>query len=348
MVMCDSPTAALVVSAASAGDAAAWDRFVTGRADASGYHVWRWRDVFERAFGHEPIYFAARVDGEIVGILPLVFIDSFLFGRTLTSLPFVNYGGIVADSNAAAALLDAATRLARERRCRHIELRHVARRFPELPVKQHKVAMRLRVDDRIWGRLDRKVRNQIRKARKSRLTVARGGVELADDFYTVFARNMRDLGTPVYARRFFDEVLRVFPERTRYHVVRLGDAPVAAGLTYRTNAVTELPWASSIRDHNTLCPNHLLYWSVIEAAIDDRSGVVDFGRSSPGEGPFNFKEQWGAEARPLHWEYRLIRGTAMPNASPTNPRFRLAIGLWKRLPLAIAGRIGPHIVRGIP
>ena len=347
--MYDSPAAAVVISAETARDAAAWDRFATGRPDANGYHAWRWRDVFERAFGHEPIYLAARVDGEIVGILPLVFIDSFLFGRTLTSLPFVNYGGIVADSDAAAAaLLDAATRLALERNCRHIELRHVARRFPELPAKQHKVAMRLRVDVGIWDRLDRKVRNQIRKSRKSRLMVTRGGVELADDFYTVFARNMRDLGTPVYARRFFDEVVRTFPDHTRYHVVRLGDVPVAAGLTYRTNTGTELPWASSIRDHNNLCPNHLLYWSVIQGAIDDRSNVVDFGRSSPGEGPYKFKEQWGAEPRLLHWEYRLMSGTTMPNASPTNPRFRLAIGLWKRLPLAIAGRIGPHIVRGIP
>jgi len=348
-VTCDSPAAAVVVSRASAADAAAWDRFATDRADASGYHAWRWRDVFECAFGHEPIYFAARVDGEIAGILPLVFIDSLLFGRTLTSLPFVNYGGIVADSDSvAAALLDTATRLASDRRCRHIELRHVARRFPQLPAKQHKVAMRLRVDGGIWDRLDRKVRNQIRKSRKSRLAIARGGVELADEFYTVFARNMRDLGTPVYARRFFDEVLRAFPDRARYHVVRLGGAPVAAGLTYRTGSATELPWAASIREHNHLCPNHLLYWSVIEAAIDDRSDMVDFGRSSPGEGPFKFKEQWGAEPRPLHWEYRLMRGTAMPNASPTNPRFRLPIRLWKRLPLAIAGRIGPHIVRGIP
>jgi hypothetical protein len=110
----------------------------------------------------------------------------------------------------------------------------------------------------------------------------------------------------------------------------------------------EMPWASSVRDYNALCPNHLLYWSIIQFAAAKGHAVLDFGRSTPGEGTFKFKEQWGARPLPLHWEYVLAEGTPMPDVSPANPKFQAAIEIWKRLPLPLATRIGPHVVRGIP
>ena len=344
------------VSIAAGTDAFAWDGYVHRQRGATGYHEWRWRNVFERAFGHRSIYLTARRHdwvgrrrNRIVGVLPLVEIKSLLFGNSLTSLPFLNYGGVVSDdSGVDQALIESASRIARERRCRHVELRHIARRFQDLPCKQHKVTMHLRLDPDIWNHLDRKVRNQVRKAQKSELTAENGGRELLDDFYTVFSRNMRDLGTPVYSRRFFDEVLDAFPTRTRLHVVRLHGAPVAAALTYRTRSTVEVPWASSIRDFNALCPNHLLYWGIIERALQDGCSILDFGRSTPGEGTYKFKEQWGAEPVPLHWEYQLMSNGALPDTSPRNPKFHLAIEVWKRLPLAVAGLVGPRIVRAIP
>jgi FemAB-related protein (PEP-CTERM system-associated) len=217
-----------------------------------------------------------------------------------------------------------------------------------LPCKQHKVTMRLELSPGLWERLDRKVRNQIRKAEKSQLQVVRGKDELLSEFYQVFARNMRDLGTPVYARRFFAEILNAFPEHAHVVVVRLGDRPVAAGLTYRTGDVIEIPWASSVRDYNSLCPNHLLYWHALQAAIAEGCTTFDFGRSTPNEGTYKFKEQWGARPVTLHWEYRLLQGNQLPDQSPKNPKFRIAIELWKRLPLWLTNIIGPSIVRSIP
>lgn len=341
-------TAPLVVGLATESDGPAWDRFVAGHPHATGYHLWGWRQVVTNAFGHELVYLVARQDSRIVGVLPIVHINSRLFGQSMTSMPFLNYGGVVADSDAvAAALLDGAADEASRRRCRTVELRHVARRFPHLSCKQHKVTMLLTLKDGMWDRLDRKVRNQIRKAQKSGLTVEQGGAELLRDFYAVFARNMRDLGTPVYSPRLFDEVLGAFPDRASLHVVRLNGAPVAAGLVFGTHTV-EVPWASSIREHNNLCPNHLLYWHVIAQAVERGARVVDFGRSTPDEGTYKFKEQWGAQPVPLHWEYWLAPGVAVPNASPTNPKYRVAIDLWKKLPLAIANRLGPAIVQAIP
>jgi len=208
--------------------------------------------------------------------------------------------------------------------------------------------MRLPLKAGMWDRIDRKARNQVRKAEKSGLSVVRGHQELLPEFYQVFARNMRDLGTPVYSPRLFAEVLSAFPDRTRLIVVRLNDKPVAAGFTYRTGSMIEIPWASSIRDFNSLCPNHMLYWHAIDTAAAEGVTVFDFGRSTPGEGTFKFKEQWGAEPVALHWEYWLPAGGAVPDQSPKNPKFNLAIETWKRLPLWLANRVGPRLVRGIP
>jgi FemAB-related protein (PEP-CTERM system-associated) len=344
-----SGAGAIVVTVATERERAEWDAFVAASPAASGYHGWAWREVFERSFGHTCVYLMARRDGGLEGVLPLVYINSLLFGRTMTSLPFLNYGGVVADRNdAARALVAEAARVARVRRCRHVELRHTARRFDDWPCKRHKVAMQLPLRAGMWEVIDRKVRNQIRKAEKSQLTIERGGAEYLRDFYAVFARNMRDLGTPVYDLRFFEEVLRAFPARTHILVVRLKDTPVAAALTYRTGTMVEVPWASSVRDYNSLCPNHLLYWHAIESAVAEGCEVFDFGRSTPDEGTYKFKEQWGAAPVTLHWEYSLFHHHGLPDQSPKNPKFRMAIEVWKRLPLWLANAVGPRIVRSIP
>ena len=146
----------------------------------------------------------------------------------------------------------------------------------------------------------------------------------------------------------FEIGLSMMSVRTELVVVRLGEQPVAGALTYRTAAMTEVPWASSIRDYNSLCPNHLLYWTILEAAVAEGCVELDFGRSTPGEGTYKFKEQWGATPVPLHWEYALMRGASMPDTSPKNPKYRLAIAAWQRCPLWLANLLGPRIVRSIP
>ena len=199
-----------------------------------------------------------------------------------------------------------------------------------------------------WKGLNAKVRNQVRKAEKSNLQVERGGIELLRDFYAVFCRNMRDLGTPVYGMAFFEAILKTFPSSTAVFVVRLDERPIAAGIASGFKEMIEVPWASSLRECRNLCPNMLLYWKVISFAIEQGFTRFDFGRSTPGEGTHKFKEQWGATAVPLSWEYWTGNTQGLPDMSPKNPKYERAIELWKRLPMAVANRLGPSIVRNIP
>jgi FemAB-related protein (PEP-CTERM system-associated) len=200
----------------------------------------------------------------------------------------------------------------------------------------------------MWQGLDRKVRNQVRKGEKSNLTVVSGGAELLDDFYGVFARNMRDLGTPVYGRALFAEILKTFPGDAQLHVVQLGGAVIAGALSYKYGDVIEVPSASSLREHRSLCPNHTMYWRIMEQAIAARVRVFDFGRSTPDDGTFNFKEQWGARAEPLHWEYELLAGQPLPTDDRNSAKFRTTIAVWKRLPVGVSKVVGPAIARSIP
>ena len=329
-----------------------WDAFVRAHPDATGHHCWGWRRVIEEAFGHPTEYLAARRGGALVGVLPLVCFRSLVFGRAVISLPFLNYGGVVADDKPAAdALLAAAQRLADRERARYVELRHRRRQFPALAVRQHKVAMLKRLGataDETWNGLDRKVRNQVRKAQKSGLEVVWGAGELVPDFYGVFARNMRDLGTPVYTRRLFASAAAQFAEHFRILLVRRGPRTVAGGCAFMFRDAVEVHWAGSLASERSRCPNHLLYWSVIEWAIERRLACLDFGRCTPGEGTYQFKLQWGATPEPLSWEYVLLGATDLPDHGPTNPRFHAAVCAWKRMPLLLANLVGPAIVRGIP
>jgi FemAB-related protein (PEP-CTERM system-associated) len=159
---------------------------------------------------------------------------------------------------------------------------------------------------------------------------------------------MRDLGTPVYPKAFFQNILSTLPDSTAIILVTLDDAPIAAGLLLWYRDTVEIPWASSIREFNAYCPNNKLYWEALQFAIQRGFTRFDFGRSTPNEGTYNFKRQWGAVPLPLHWQYLLKPGASMPELNPHNPRFGSAIRVWRRLPLVVANLLGPVIVRNIP
>jgi FemAB-related protein (PEP-CTERM system-associated) len=330
-----------------------WDDYVHAHADGTVDHLWRWSRVITGAFGHRCAYLAASRGPRLAGLLPLVLFHSRIFGRSAVSLPFLNYGGVLADDErTAGALVSKAEEVAREFGASYVELRHRTRQLAGLPSRQHKLGFVRDLPgtaDELWSGIDRKVRNQVRKAQKEGLACETGGLELVPAFYDVFATNMRDLGTPVYSRQLFVRTLEQFPGRAQVHVVRVGPRPVAAAVAVRFRDSVIVPWASSLREFRPQCPNMLLYWHMLEQAVRDGLRRFDFGRSSPGAGTHQFKLQWGAREVPLYWEYAVVtQGTPLPDTSAENPSFSRAIAIWKRLPLPVANLLGPWIVRDIP
>ena len=328
-----------------------WEGYVHSNTDATHYHQWGWRNVIQEAFGHSPRYFMAYQGDRAQGILPLVLMRSRLFGRFLVSLPFVNYGGLLTiNTEAAQSLLGRAQALVQEAGAAYIELRHRQPRGMGLQPKQHKVSLVLDLPgspDRQWKNFDCKLRNQVRKAEKSKLYPEWGREECLEAFYRVFARTMRDLGTPVYPKGFFRSILHHFPS-AKIVLIKKEKAAIAAGFMLSFRDTMEVPWAGSLQEYRPLCPNMLLYWEVIKQAIQDGVRVFDFGRSTPGEGTYRFKLQWGAVPIPLTWEYWSAERRPLPDLSPQNPKYHHAIRIWKRLPMVFANYLGPMIVKNIP
>ncbi|GKS58894.1 hypothetical protein YTPLAS18_24210 [Nitrospira sp.] len=333
--------------------AARWDTYVMESPSATGYHLMAWRRVIERVFGHETVYLMAQSQsGEVRGILPLVAFSSPLFGRFLVSMPFLNYGGVdTLDDEARYVLLEAAAREGARRGVAHVELRQSVALPIDWKRKDHKVSMRLELPkdfQTLMSAFPSKLRSQIRRPQKEGMTARVGSLELLDDFYHVFSRNMRDLGTPVYPKRFFREILETFPKDAALCSVVRNGQPVAAGFVYAFRDMMEIPWASSDRRFDRLSPNMLLYATVLEYACQQGCRIFDFGRSTEDSGTYRFKAQWGAKPVPLHWYYWLKEDGPLPELNPSNPRYRMAIGLWQKLPLRVANLIGPHIVKHLP
>ena len=312
-----------------------------------------WLNVLRKGLRHD-VFCLEAVDGEATrGILPLAHVKSMLFGRYLVSLPYLNYGGVWADDETIGRrLIDRAVQLADELDVRYLELRQ-GRPIEHLRLAQRmtsKVQMRLALpetSDVLWKALSAKVRNQVRKGQKSGLSVAWGGQESLAEFHKVFSRNMRDLGTPTYGKRFFASIVDQFPDRAEFCLVRAGETPVAGALLLHGWGVSEVPSASSLREYNHTCANMLMYWHLLERSMERRQQVFDFGRSSRDSNTHRFKQQWGAQEAASEWQYYLRKGS-ISEMRPENPKYQRMIRIWQRLPVALTRWIGPSIVRGIP
>jgi FemAB-related protein (PEP-CTERM system-associated) len=325
-----------------------WDRYVRNHPRGSHWHLAGWRGVFERAYGHRSHYLLGRgQDGKVTGVLPLVHTRSSLFGSSLVSLPFVDGGGVcVEQPQVAARLADEALALARNLGVGALELRHREPSGLDLPRVGAKVTCVLHLAanaDETWRRLDAKVRNQVRKALSSGLTVAWGGLETLDEFYRVFAVNMRDLGSPVHGREWFQALLEEFEKSARLVLVRQRDRAVAGGVCLTFGDTLLVPWASALRESRSLCPNNLLYWEVMRWGNEKGFRTLDFGRSSPGSGTHRFKRQWGARDEPLAWERMQLRGSRGGAVDADDGSYGLAVRIWRRLPVRVATGIGPWL-----
>lgn len=334
-------------------DSQSIDRYIEQSSSSSLYHKYAWGEVIENSFGHKSYYLiCVDNDGSLSGILPLVHLKSLIFGNFIVSMPYFNYGGVCADNEVNRNhLIGEAINIAKQLDASHIEFRQEESFNNGFPVKIEKVSMRLnlpRSQKELWNSFSSKLRSQIKVPQKNGIYARIGGIEELDNFYKVFSVNMSHLGTPVYPKRFFRNILEKFPHCTSICSTFLGEIPVASGLLVGFKNVLEIPWASSLRKYNNLSANMLLYWTALQFACEKGFTVFDFGRSTPGEGTCKFKEQWGARPFPMRWHYWLRSNGAIPEITPRNPKYRIAIELWKKLPVSVTRFLGPHIVKSIP
>lgn len=329
-----------------------WDDCVRRHASASVYHAAAWPLALASIFDLEPYFLAAAsAGGRLTGVLPLIRQKSHLFGDRLTSLPFVNYGGALADDDATrTALMTRVIELGRELGVDRIELRDTVPPPEGWSCRTDKVTLRLALPAtyaELLKGFGSKLRSQVKRAEREPYEVHVGGADRVPDFYPVFAEVMRDLGTPVYPRRFFDELIRRLPESCTILAVHREGRAVAAAFLVGDRRTLEIPWAATVAAEKPKATNMLLYAEALKLAVQRGYGTFDFGRSTVDSGPYRFKRQWGAEPAQLHWA-TWSEQPAIGRPAGESPLMTKATQLWSRLPLAVANRLGPLVSPKLP
>ena len=328
-------------------DRAAWNAFVTGHPEGTFFHLAEWQDVLWRSFRHRTFYLLAEREGRICGVLPLAQVKSKLFGNSLVSTPFCVYGGPLAEDDATYdALAERACELARELAVDYMEFRNRRRRHAEWPYTEQNVTFRKAIDEDSEKNLlaiPRKQRAMVRKGIKEGL---RSEVDTdIERYYTVYSESMRNLGSPVFSRRFVRVMSEVFGDDCDIVTVLKGDVPVASVLNFYFRDEVLPYYGGGTPEARAVAGNDFMYWEVMERARQRGCRLFDYGRSKRDTGSYDFKIHWGFEPEQLYYEYYLVRLTEMPNKSRTNPKFEKAIELWRKLPVWVTKLVGPPLAK---
>ena len=328
-------------------DRATWNAFVLDRPDGTFFHRFEWQDVLWRAFRHRGHYLLAERGGRLVGVLPLAEVKSALFGHALISTPFCVYGGIVAlDEPAFSALEREACALAQRLGVDYLEMRNRSKRHAGWPGKDLYVTFRKSISEDSEANMlaiPRKQRAMVRKGIKEGLrSETDAGVER---HYALYSESLRNLGTPVFSRRYLEILREVFRGDCDVVTILKDEEPVASCLNFYFRDEVLPYYGGGAARARELAGNDFMYWEIMERARQRGCRVFDYGRSKQGTGAYDFKRNWGFDPEVLHYEYFLVRAGQMPNLSPANPKYGRAIALWRRLPLRVTQSLGPPVAR---
>jgi FemAB-related protein (PEP-CTERM system-associated) len=343
-----------LLAEAPAGAAEAWDRFVHATEAASFFHLSPWARVIERSFSHPTHYAFAEEDGAITGVLPLARMKTALFGDLLASTPFCVYGGPVATTAEALAALTAhAEALQKKLGAPVLEFRRIEAADegfldrPPLYYTFRKAIVITGDDVKDQERnIPRKQRAEVRKGFKKGLSSVSNS-DIAT-LHRVYAESVRNLGSPVFPRRYFQALADAFPGAHDVTTVLHEGAAVASVLNFHFRDQVLPYYGGGTYAARGLSANEVMYWEVMRRAGAERGATLfDFGRSKSGTGAFAFKKNFGFEPEQLHYCYRLGPGAAIPDNNPNNPKYKAMIALWKRMPVWLANILGPPLVRGL-
>jgi FemAB-related protein (PEP-CTERM system-associated) len=334
--------------------APAWDAFVQATPSATFFHRSGWAGVIETSFGHATHYAYAEQDGAIVGVLPLARMKTKLFGDVLASTPFCVYGGPVATTpEALAALTQHAVDLRAKLGAPVLEFRRIDtvdegfQGRPPLYFTFRKPIVITGDDVKDQEKnIPRKQRAEVRKGLKKGLTSVSNS-DIAT-LHRVYAESVRNLGSPVFPRKYFQALADAFPEAHDVTTVLHEGRAVASVLNFHFREEVLPYYGGGTREARGLSANEVMYWEVMRRAGKERGAEkFDFGRSKIDTGAFAFKKNFGFEATELHYCYRLADGAKVPDNNPNNPKYKAVIALWKRLPVPVANILGPPLVRGL-
>lgn len=336
------------------GTSGEWDAFVASTKAANFSHQCDWLQLCSEVYGGEPHYIAAYGGARIVGVMPVMLRSVIGAGRVLYATPFADEGGCCTDdADVEAQLIQAAISLGEEVGASYLEVRQRTPLVVDGVCDQSRVTLEMPLPadkQALWESLSKNMRKKVRRAGRDGLISEEGGPEHIPSFYDIYAANMQDLGSPMHSRRFFEALFHRFPEDMLSVIVRIEETGlvVGAAVAIRFGEVLTVLCAHSAREHFELFPNNLLYWHLLEAAIEWGCRVANFGRSPVDTGIYAYKKSWHMDDHQLYYTRVPVCGQP-PEADAREGRtYALFREMWRRMPSPIARAIGPRLWARLP
>jgi FemAB-related protein (PEP-CTERM system-associated) len=200
-------------------------------------------------------------------------------------------------------------------------------------------------DDANLKAIPRKQRAVVRKGIEGGLVASVG--QETGGLHRIYAESVRNLGTPVYSRRYFRLLAETFRDSMDVLTVHHDGTAVAAVMNFYWRDEVVPYYGGGTMAARQCHANDYMYWEVMRRAAARGCRLFDYGRSKQGTGSFAFKKNWGFTPQPLAYRFLLAPGARLPDTNPLNPKYRGLIAAWRRLPLPVANLIGPLVVRGV-
>ena len=302
-----------------------------------------------------PIYrVVSWVRNEIDGWLALVRVKHLIFGDYLTTSPFGSYGGFAYSSVATRdALLETARSLGSDLGVEYVNVRFDAEAEPPAGWTQHPVYATYLVDlitdpHELMTGYSSDHRNHIRKSFKKRFTIKFGYLDLLDDVYEALAQSMHELGSPYHSKGYLRAMAEALGLMLEFAVMYdpLGELVGAGVFILEGEKATNLH-ANILRRFRSEYAGEFLYWMALERYCRRGFKIFDLGRSLIGSGNESFKMKWRPRKKMLAYWYALMPGHHLPELNQKNPKFQLAIQVWKRLPAFAVRPLGPFLIKGL-
>lgn len=321
----------------------AWENFLKTNEEANFSHSLKMRKIIRDNYGLIDDYLiAADNQGLISGILPLFKINN----KKSISLPFTDSAGFIGNEAALAEFNDYLTSQA-EHHDKEYELRQKeVKNFNKASINADNISSIIHLDgesDELWKRIDKKARNQVRKAERYNPKYLKQQ-ELLSDFYLLYLKSMKRHGTPAHKITFFAGIMEQF--NGSVCAVEYNNQIATVALTFTYKDTLYIPWAASDRKLRSFNFNDYLYWQMISESCRFGLKKIDLGRSQINSTVAKFKEQW--DCRDTALPYYLISSEKKTIKTPQKSQLRHLAKIYRLLPLRLTALIGPKLRKYLP
>lgn len=314
-----------------------------------------WLNFVNDIYNYKIHRYAVIEDTRPLAALALVEINHPIFGHYLATAPFGSHGGVAYETTAARdLLLDEARHLAEDLQAAYTSIRFdEGASTPPDNWSQNPAYFTYLMDlpsnsNELLKTFSSDHRNHIRKSLKKGFQIHFSRLDLLDDVYEALARSMHELGSPYHSKTYLRKMAEHLGSALEFAALYTAEGKIAGGGVFiqQGNTVFNLH-ANILRHARSSYAGEYLYWSVIERGIQKGLKNFDLGRSLVGSGNEIFKMKWSPRKQQLAYWHWLAPGHKLPSLNQKNPKFQLAITIWKRLPAFIIRPLGSYLIRGL-